>query len=135
MKDRLTMPLVDLQPSQLYVSEQKLRRVRAACDPGKPSLMTAIPVVSLCHRTVMTDGHTRAFAAWSWGWEEIPVVWDRDKLDRQAYAICVGWCVQAGISSIAGLAGRILDAATYQVLWLDRCAAMHKQLAAERRSR
>jgi hypothetical protein len=41
------MPLADLQPSQLYISEQKLRHVRAAYDPDRPSIMAPIPLVSL----------------------------------------------------------------------------------------
>jgi hypothetical protein len=84
---------------------------------------------------VITDGHTRAFAAWSWGWHELPVAWHHDELDWEAYAICVAWCAQEGICTIADLARRVLDAATYQVLWLDRCAAMHRQLDTKRRNR
>ena len=129
------MPLRDLQPSQLFISREKLRRVRAAVDAADPSSMTPIPVVSLADRIVITDGHTRAFAAWSWEWDKVPVVWDRDELDWEAYEICVARCDRENIHTIADLAGRVVDGAAYQEQWLDRCAAMHRRLKAQRREK
>jgi hypothetical protein len=129
------MPLRNLQPSQLFISCDKLCRVRATVDTADPYSMTPIPVVSLADRIVITDGHTRAFAAWSWGWDKVPAVWDRDELDWEAYEICVAWCSREGIHTIADLEGRVVDKAAYQERWLDRCAAMHRRLNAERRDK
>lgn len=121
------MGLERLQPSQLYISAEKLRAVRTGTDQPEP-----IPIRQLGAHLIMTDGHTRAFAAWSSGLDEVPVVWDMDELDWDAYRICVQWCVQEGIHTIAGLQDRVIDAQAYQALWLDRCAAMHRDLAAGR---
>ena len=34
--------------------------------------------------------------------------------------------------TVADLIDRVVDAETYQTLWLDRCAAMHRELQASR---
>ena len=109
-----------LQPSQLYIHEDKLCQVREARQSRDP-----IPVKQLGPHLVMTDGHTRAFAAWSSGQETIAVVWDEDDLDWEAYEICVGWCQEGHIHTIRDLHDRVVDAETYQRLWLDRCAQHH----------
>jgi hypothetical protein len=111
----------------LYISADKLRKVSEAAEPPEP-----IPIVRLGTRLVMTDGHTRAFAAWSRGESEVVVVWDEDDLDWEAYEICVQWCDQEGIRTIADLQYRIVDRKTYQAKWLDRCAAMHREIESRR---
>ena len=115
--------LADLQPSQLYVSEKKLAEIErelGECRPMKP-----VPVKLLGGRRVLTDGHTRAFAAFRRGDRTIPAFWETDELDWEAYQICVGWCLEAGIGSVADLVGRVLTSDDYKRLWLDRCRAMH----------
>jgi hypothetical protein len=62
----------------------------------------------------------------------VPVAWEEDELDWEAYEICVAWCEQEGVRTIADLCDRVVEPETYQVLWLDRCAAMHKELQARR---
>jgi hypothetical protein len=128
-----------LQPSQLYISRDKLAAVTAAYAGEGGTLhaeaLPPLPVYRLNGRTVLTDGHTRACAAYQGGLREVRVYWDRDELDWEAYAICVRWCEEAGVRSVADLAGRVVDAAAYQRLWLDRCAAMHRALAAQRGER
>ena len=127
------MGLDQIQPSQLYISAAKLAKVRQEYDWARPESLEPIPMVRLCGKTVYTDGHTRAFAAFTSGLAEIPVYWDRDELDWQAYEICVDWCEQEGIHTIADLAGRVVSLDVYQELWLDRCARLHRRLAAQRR--
>jgi hypothetical protein len=122
------LPLDRIQPSQLYISAHKLTRIRRCFDLSRPESLEPIPVVRLCGRTVYTDGHTRAFAAFSAGLAGVPIYWDEDELDRAAYEICVRWCERAGIHTIAGLAGRVVGPEAYQRLWLDRCARMHRRL-------
>jgi hypothetical protein len=120
------MAIGQLQPSQLYIHEGKLHRVRVSEQAWEP-----IPVKQLGLHLVMTDGHTRAFAAWSSGQETVAVVWDGDDLDWEAYEICVRWCQEDNIRTIADLEDRVVDAETYQRLWLDRCARMHRALEKE----
>jgi hypothetical protein len=121
-----------LQPSQLYISTEKLSRVREAFDPARPGSLEPIPLKELDGRVIYTDGHTRAFAAWAARWKEIPAYWDRDELDWEAYRICVGWCLEAGIRTIADLQDRVLSPAEYEVLWYRRCADMQETLRRRR---
>jgi len=119
--------LAALQPSQLYVNEEKLAKVER--ELGEGCRMEPVPVMLLDGRRVLTDGHTRAFAALRRGDRTLPAYWETDELDWEAYRICVGWCLDAGIGSVADLEGRVLSSEDYQRLWLDRCRAMHADRA------
>ena len=124
MSEPFMMALDRIQPSQLYISEAKLAWVKE--DGG---LHEPLPVKQLAGRVVLTDGHTRAFAAWQAGRPEIEVYWDPDELDWEAYEICVTWCEAEGIRSVADLAGRVVPPEAYEVIWLQRCAHMQQALA------
>jgi hypothetical protein len=130
MNEVFVLRLDEIQPSQLYISEVKLARVQQ-----EPGLLEALPVKRLAGRVVLTDGHTRALAAWLAGRSRIDVYWDRDELDWQAYEICVAWCDEAGIRTVADLAGRVVSPGEYEVLWLQRCARMQRALAEGRESK
>ena len=124
----LRLSLASIQPSQLYVSEAKLAAVEVWWDDADLDALTPIPVVELDGVIVASDGHTRAFAAHRAGYDAVPIVWDTDELDWEAYRICVNWCRGAGVRSVADLEGRVLPAEDYEVLWLDRCRVMHARL-------
>jgi hypothetical protein len=49
-----------LQPSQLYISQDKLSAVQTTTDYSSPEGVQPIPVKDLGGLRVMTDGHTRA---------------------------------------------------------------------------
>ena len=85
--------LSDLQPSQLYICSDKLAAVERSLTENAASEIDPVPVKRLGARIVLTDGHTRAFAAF-----------------RQYR--------------------RTVD--QYETLWLERCRAMHEELASER---
>jgi hypothetical protein len=123
-----------LQPSQLYICRKKLAHILRQFDPANPAVLPPIPVIRLDNRIVMTDGHTRAYAAMLSGWDEVPVHWDEDELDLEAYQICVEWCLEENITSARCLLGRLIDEEAYQVKWLDRCQKMQEDLE-EKRSR
>lgn len=116
-----TLPVASLQPSQLYISAGKLRLVREWFDPADISRFDPIPVISLDDRTVMTDGHTRAAAAYLAGWTELPVCRDTDPLDLASYRTNVRWCDEDGIRSPIDLAARIVPHAEFERLWRKRC--------------
>ncbi len=120
----------DLQPSQLYISRQKLLAVDAAYSPDRPR--EALPVWRWGAMNVLTDGHTRALAAWLRGERQLKVYRDRDELDWEAYRICVGWCLEEGIRSVSDLRDRIIPAERYEELWLGRCRRLHHRLAGMR---
>ena len=124
--------LDQLQPSQLYISLDKLSSVQTTTDLSSPEGIQPIPVKHLGGLRVMTDGHTRAFAADLAGLTSVPTYDDPDELDWEAYQICVNWCRAEGIHSVADLAGRVVNAEDYERLWYDRCRAMQADLAEKR---
>ena len=121
-------PLSALQPSQLFISIEKLANVQTSIDFSTAEGIPPIPIKHLEGRWVMTDGHTRAYAAYRAGLERILTVVEQDLLDWEAYLICVGWCRSAGITEIGDLDGRVLSAGEYALHWLDRCDQMHHDL-------
>jgi len=126
------MKLDRIQPSQLFISSEKLTRVIEDFSPVTLDSIPPIPVKELRGKTVLTDGHTRALAAFLSGLSEIRVFRDEDDMDWEAYEVCVDWCETEGIRTIADLKDRIVLPAEYDGLWLKRCAEMHRQLEAER---
>ncbi|MCL2512391.1 MAG: GNAT family N-acetyltransferase [Oscillospiraceae bacterium] len=115
------LPIADLQPSQLYISEGKLRLLREWFEPDNTDGFDPIPIKRFNDKYLMTDGHTRAVAAYLAGWDSVPVYWDEDGLDMRAYAIDVKWCGEENIHSPADLAGRIVPHKDFERLWRKRC--------------
>ncbi len=126
------VPLREVQPSQLYVSRSKLDAVLTDGGERDPTTPRPVPVKRYGDRLVLTDGHTRALAAYRAGLTEILVIADEDDLDDEAYEICIAWCVEAGVESIADLDRRIVEPEAYERFWLARCRAMHRELDARR---
>lgn len=126
------MQIADIQPSQMFISTAKLSAVQRWFDPAHVASYEPIPVKRLDDRTIFTDGHTRAFAAHRHGLTRILVYQDQDKLDWEAYAICVEWCRDNAIYCIADLENRVIAPEVYAVQWHARCDALHRRLAAQR---
>jgi hypothetical protein len=121
---RFMLPIADLQPSQLYISEGKLRLVQEWFNPDDMEGFDPVPVKRFNGKTLMTDGHTRAAAAYLAGWESVPAYWDEDELDMRAYATDIKWCSEEGVHSPADLAGRVVPHKDYERLWRKRCMEM-----------
>ncbi len=126
------MKLDEIQPSQLYISSDKLSNVMKDF-PSKPASIEPIPIKKLRDQIVFVDGHTRAFAAFQCGFSKVPVYWEYEELDWEAYEICVGWCKEEGIHTIADLRNRIVPHQQYENLWYERCAKMQKKLEDKRK--
>jgi len=126
------MRLDELQPSQLFISSEKLSQEMRDFDALKPDSLSPVPVKELGDRTILTDGHTRALAALLSGLSEVRVCWEDDEMDWEAYEICVDWCEREGIHTIADLKDRIVPPAEYETLWLNRCKEMQQELEARR---
>ena len=103
-------------------------------ERSKPVFVEPIPVRKLGNQVVFVDGHTRAFAAFLLGWSEIPVYWEDEELDWDEYEVCVRWCKEGGIHVIADLKNKVVSPKDYQVLWLDRCRRMQKDLEEKRKA-
>ena len=126
------MKLADIQPSQLFISSKKLSEVMKAFDPNKPESIEPIPVKKLWNQAIFVDGHTRAFAAFLHGFSEVPVYWEYEELNWDAYEICEEWCKNEGIHTVGDLRDRVLPHEKYKVLWLRRCEKMQRDLQAKR---
>jgi len=114
-------PIAGLLPSQLYISEGKLRLVRDWFNTDNTDDFDPIPIKKFNGNILMTDGHTRTVAAHLAGWNSVPVYWDEDELDMRVYAMDVKWCGDEGIRSPIDLAGRIVPPEDYERLWCKRC--------------
>jgi len=126
-------PLSVLQPSQLYINREKLKDLQSRIDFTQPENIPPIPIKLLDGERVMTDGHTRAFAAYLAGLDLVPIFPDEDDLDWHAYRICVAWCQEKGVHQISDLQGRVIGSDAYEKLWLARCKRMQKRLREQRR--
>jgi hypothetical protein len=127
-----TIEIEEVQPSQLYVSEKKLQVVQKYFQKSREQELEPIPVKSLDEEIIATDGHTRGLAWFLNDHYEIPCIWEDETLDWEAYRVCVQWCKDEGIRSIADLEIRIVPHQQYQKVWLDRCRVMQENLAEKR---
>lgn len=128
MDDYILMEVKAIQPSQLYISKQKLENVLKWFNPIDYDSYDAIPIKKLNGKIIFTDGHTRAYAAYLKGAKNIKVYFDEDELDWEAYQICVDWCNSEGIKAVEDLKERVINQSDYEVLWIERCRNMHSQL-------
>jgi len=132
LKKPFEMKLIKIQPSQLYISKQKLIKVKKKFNPKDLSTLDVIPIKKIGKDIFYTDGHTRAFAAYQEGFTRIPVIWEDEALDWEMYEICIKWCKDAGLFSIADLSSRVVEQKEYEILWYKRCEDLHKKLDTNR---
>jgi hypothetical protein len=129
------MKLSEIQPSQLYICSEKLSEVMKTFNADDPKSTEPIPVKKLEDDVVFVDGHTRAFAAFLCGFSEVPVYWENEELDWDAYRICVEWCKREGIRTIADLKSRVVPQRKYEKLWYERCEKMQRDLEMKRKKK
>lgn len=128
----LNWKLRELQPSQFYISEKKLRDVERWLDPKYLSAFPPIPVKVLDGVPVMTDGHTRAVAALRAGLDAAPLVWEEDELDWEMYRRCVTACRERRVYSPADLLSRIVSEEDYAEKWDRWCDVMQAEVLTRR---
>lgn len=114
--------LSSLQPSQLYINEDKLQTIRTKYGTCTADQLGALPILRLGEFTILTDGHTRAFHAFQLGFTQVLAYWDEDPLDLPLYEHCVHLCRRKNITAIADLAKHIISNTLYQELWIQRIA-------------
>ncbi|MFR1758303.1 MAG: GNAT family N-acetyltransferase [Christensenellaceae bacterium] len=115
------LPVSSLSPSQLYISEGKLRLCREWFTPKFLVDMDPILYKRFQGLRLITDGHTRAVMAYLAGIEQVPCCVDEDELDMTAYAKDRAWCIQQGVHTVGDLASRIVSVKEYETLWRKRC--------------
>ncbi len=125
--------LLSLGVSQLYISKEKLAAVEAWRAENDPKIHEPLPVRDFGNgRLTLTDGHTRAFAAYGAGETEILVAPDDDEIvtcerGQRLYRACIAWCDAASVYTVKDFDGRVLDAEDYQRLWNERCDRLHEE--------
>ena len=132
MKSSFKMKLSKIQLSQLYISKQKLEKVNEKFNPQDFSTLGLIPIKKLGNTIFYTDGHTRAFTAHQAGLTKIPVIWEDTELDWEFYKICIQWCKDERLFTIADLSKRVINHKDYEILWYKRCAKLENKLNLER---
>jgi hypothetical protein len=132
LKYEVKKRLEDIQPSQLYISFEKLCNVMKRFNPSDLDSIEPIPVKKLGDDVIFVDGHTRAFAAYLCGVSEVPVYWEVEELDWEAYEICVDRCKESGIRRISDLKNRVVPQKDFEILWYKRCEDMLQDLEKRR---
>lgn len=119
------MKVTDIRLSQLYLSEEKLTRVR---EWFTADLHNYTPIVvrqfSWSEKPVLLDGHTRLFVAVEKGLTTLPVLFDEEVLlpeVEKLYQECAQWCEKEQLFSIADLSQRILSPKEYEEKWIGPC--------------
>ena len=121
-----------IQPSQLYINVNKIEEIKQNYDKINPENFEAVPIKKLDRNIIYTDGHTRAYLLWQYGYNHVKVIWEDEDLDWKAYQICVDWCKGEGITKISDLKNRVIDNESYQIKWIKRCQDMFLDLEKNR---
>jgi hypothetical protein len=122
------LDLEKIQPSQLYLNNNKLKSSLNTLKSNDFQSYEPIPIKVLNHKYIATDGHHRAFILWQRGEKRVRVEWEDEDLDWDLYEICVKWCEKEGIFTICDLKDRIIDDKAYEKLWLNRCKNMYEKM-------
>lgn len=123
----------DLGISQLYLNKSKLKNIKKWFDPNSMDLCYPLPVHDFGDsRLTLTDGHSRAFAAYQHK-AKVPIVYDTDDIvtcdeGQMLYKNDIVWCRRFNLRTVADLENRIVDDSEYQSLWINRCEQAYNLL-------
>ena len=110
----------DLHPSQLYLSEKKLKEIQNLYQSAEIINVDPISVLSYKNRLLITDGHHRAYQALLAGQDTISAEWDKDGGD-ELYHLYAQVCEERKIYSVLDLKNRILSQDEYEAKWYNWC--------------
>ena len=110
----------NLQPTQLYLSEKKLKAIQNLYQSAETFNMGPISVLSFGDRLLITDGHHRAYQAMLLGQDTISAEWDKDGGD-EIYALYAQVCEERKIYSVLDLKNHILSQDEYEAKWYNWC--------------
>ena len=116
----MEVKIKDLHPTQLYLSEKKLKAIQDLYKSAETFNMDPISVLSFKNHLLITDGHHRAYQALLVGQDTISVEWDKDGGD-EIYALYAQVCEERKIYSILDLKNRILPQDEYEAKWYNWC--------------
>lgn len=121
-------PITELGISQIYLNEAKIDLIRKWLPKQDIDKMEPLPVRNFGNQKyTLTDGHSRAFAAYTMGYKNVPIIYDEDdivsnELGEKLYNIDICWCERFGLSNISDLSSRIISDEKYQYFWIERCS-------------
>ena len=73
--------VLELGVSQIYLNEQKMANIRKWLNTNDLTKFEPLPVCDFGNgRLTLTDGHSRAFGAYTMGIHKLPVVYDTDDM-------------------------------------------------------
>ena len=110
----------NLQPTQLYLSEKKLKAIQNLYQSAETFNINPISVLAFGDCFLITDGHHRAYQALLLGQDTISAEWDRDGGD-ELYHLYAQVCEKRKIYSVLDLKNRILPQDEYEAKWYNWC--------------
>lgn len=110
----------NLHPTQLYLSEKKLKAIQNLYQSAETFKINPISVLAFGDRLLITDGHHRAYQAMLLGQDTISAEWDKDGGD-EIYALYAQVCEKRKIYSILDLKNHILPQDEYEAKWYNWC--------------
>lgn len=128
-----TLKIQDLQPSQFYISKEKLDGVLSWFNPQDLSNFEPIPIKVLQDKIVLMDGHTRIVAALLHNIDKVPLTWESDELSWDMYEACVEACIHRHIHSPYDLKDRIISKEEYKYKWDAWCDQMQEEVIKRRK--
>lgn len=128
-----TVTIHDLQPSQFYISKEKLEKVLSWFNPQDLSNFEPIPVKILQDKIVLMDGHTRIVAALLYNLPKVPLVWESEELSWDMYEACIEACIDRNIHSPYDLKDKIISKEEYKLKWDAWCDQMQEEVLKRRK--
>ena len=110
----------NLHPTQLYLSEKKLKAIQNLYQSAETFNINPISVLAFGDRLLITDGHHRAYQALLAGQDMISAEWDKDGGD-EIYHLYAQVCEERKIYSILDLKNHILPQDEYEAKWYNWC--------------
>ena len=110
----------DLHPTQLYLSEKKLKDIQMLYQSKEKRNINPISVLAFGNCFLITDGHHRAYQALLVGQDTISAEFDRDGGD-ELYHLYAQACEKRKIYSVLDLKNHILPQDDYEAKWYNWC--------------
>ena len=110
----------NLHPTQLYLSEKKLKAIQNLYQSAETFNMDPISVLAFGDYLLITDGHHRAYQALLLGQDTISAEFDRDGGD-ELYHLYAQACEKRKIYSVLDLKNYILPQDDYEAKWYNWC--------------
>ncbi len=110
----------NLHPTQLYLSEKKLKAIQNLYQSAETFNINPISVLAFGDYLLITDGHHRAYKALLLGQDTISAEFDRDGGD-ELYHLYAQACEKRKIYSVLDLKNRILPQDEYEAKWYNWC--------------